>query len=147
MPLPPPHTPQRKKTIYLSRDQALRCRTLRDIGWAYEAIAQRLDITQRQVQHACTSRDQSTPKKRSGRPVTITPEQTQTLVQYICSSRTARRMSYLELATGPFADWGLGQYTIRHALRKEGFTRYVARAKPPLSPVNKQTRLRWAREP
>ena len=80
MPLPPPQTPQRKKAIYLSRDQALQCRTLQDISWAYQAIAQHLKVTERQVQHACTSRDHSTPQKRSGRPVTIPLEQTQILI-------------------------------------------------------------------
>ena len=60
--------------------ESLQCRTLRDIGWAYQAIAQHLKVMERQVQHVCTSRDHNTPKKRSGRPVIITPEQTQMLI-------------------------------------------------------------------
>lgn len=146
MPLPQPQTPQRKKAIYLSRDQALQCRTLRSVNMSYQAIAEHLKCTERQVQHACSSRDHPTPQKRRGRPGTLTPQQIQDLVSYVTSSRTARRMSYLALAEGPFKDWHVGQYVIRNALRKEGFTRYVARAKPPLSEANIHNRLAWALE-
>src|SRR6266576_5631946 len=55
-------------------------------------------------------------------------------------------MTYVHLANDPFAHWQIGEYTIRNALRKEGFKRYVARAKPPLSERNKALRLQWAQE-
>lgn len=55
-------------------------------------------------------------------------------------------MSYLHLATGPFSDYGVTEYAIRRALRVRGYSRCVARAKPPLSPENRRIREQWALE-
>ena len=55
-------------------------------------------------------------------------------------------MSFLSIAISPFRHWGVGQYTIRNALRLRGYVRRVARAKPPLSEQNRQQRLKWAEE-
>jgi transposase len=137
--------PNRQKQPDLTRDQRLQVRTLRDIGWTYSRIASHLNCTERQIQTACTS-EQTTPKKRDGRPTLLSNEQREELVVFVCNSRTNRLMSYLHLATGPFASWRVGEYAIRSALRKEGFKRYVARAKPPLSERNKAIRLEWAQE-
>ena len=43
-----------KKQCDLSRDQRPQAFTLRDVGWSYAQIAERLKITIRQVQYACT---------------------------------------------------------------------------------------------
>lgn len=135
--------PIRQKQPDLSRDERLQVRTLRDIGWTYEHIANHLKITQRQVQNTCQA-EQTTPKKRKGRDPSLSEEQIEELITFIRYSRTNRLMSYLHLATGPFASWEVGEYAIRNALRKYGFKRYVARAKPPLSEGNKAMRLEWA---
>lgn len=141
-----PQTPTRRpKQADLSRDERIRVLTLRGLQWTYQAIADYLHITIRQVQTACTA-EHPTPGKRTGRPTMLNPQQIEELVRYVCSSRTTRLMSYLHLATGPFSHWQVGQYVIRHALRQEGFSRYIARAKPPLSPKNIQSRLQWALE-
>jgi ketohexokinase/beta-glucosidase len=55
-------------------------------------------------------------------------------------------MTYLALAEGPFQEWGVGEYTIRRALRSRGYARRVAQAKPPLTEANQKVRLRWAQE-
>jgi hypothetical protein len=55
-------------------------------------------------------------------------------------------MSFLRLATVLFPHWRVGEDTIRRALRGRGYFRRIARAKPPLSDVNRQIRLQWARD-
>jgi DDE superfamily endonuclease/transposase len=141
----PPSTPKRGKSNDLSRDKRVQAKTLRSIGWKYDQIASELGITQRQVQTACQS-DHSTPKRRTGRKSVLTEAQVDELTTYVRYSRTTRLMSYLQLANGPFAHWQVGEYTIKHALLKRGFKRYIARQKPPLSEVNKAKRLQWAQE-
>jgi hypothetical protein len=139
----PPSTP-RPHHSYLSRDQRLQIQTLRSIGWTYQQISDHYRwCTPRQVQLA-SSINHPTPKKRNGRPSTLSRDQVQELVVFVCSTRTNRLLSYQQLAIGPFSHWGVSEYAIRNALRKEGFKRYVARAKPPLSDKNKADRLQWA---
>lgn len=139
-----PSTPQRRsKRPDLSRDDRLRVQTLRSIGWTYEAIATELNYSQRQVQNACSS-DHPTPVKRKGLNPVLSEAQIDELVEFVIHSRTKRLMSYIHLANGPFSHWEVGEYAIRSALRKRGFKRWVARAKPPLSDKSKADRLEWA---
>ena len=143
--MPPSTPPTRQKRQDLTRDQRLQVLTLRSAGWTYEKIANHLKITHRQVQTACQS-EHPTPVKRKGRNPTLNPQQIEELITFVCSSRTNRLMSYIHLASGPFAQWDVGEFVIRHALYKEGFRRWVARAKPPISEANRIKRLRWAEE-
>ena len=53
-------------TPNLSSDQRLQVRTLRDLEWAYQKIADHLNITLRQAQYAANN--PGTPQKRAGRP-------------------------------------------------------------------------------
>jgi ketohexokinase/beta-glucosidase len=53
-------------------------------------------------------------------------------------------MTYKRLAKEAFPEWDVSEWAIRGALRSRGYNRRVARAKPPLTDVNKQARLRWA---
>ena len=143
-----PSTPQhssRSSSKHLTRDERIRVQTLRRIGWKHKAIALHLGITTRQVEHSLSSK-RVTPKKRTGRRSQLTEEQVDQLEVFVYSSKTGRLMSYLNLSVGPFSNWEVGEYAIRNALRKRGYSRHVARAKPPLSPENRQIRLAFAHE-
>jgi hypothetical protein len=123
----------------------LQIQTLRGVGFTYEAIASDLKITLRQVQYACTA-EHPTPSRRSGRPAALSDTKLDELIDYIKQSKETRRMSYLRLATEIFPHWELSKYAIRSGLRRRGFRRYIALAKPPLSPANQRKRLAFAEE-
>jgi hypothetical protein len=53
-------------------------------------------------------------------------------------------MSYQRLASEAFPQWGVTEYAIRSGLRRRGFKRYIALAKPPLSEANQKKRLAFA---
>lgn len=83
------------------------------------------------------------PGRSTGRPPVLTFEQEEELVTFVCSSQEAWQMSYLELALH-FESWNVGQDAIRNALKRRGFSRYVARRKPPLTDEHTRLRLEWA---
>ncbi|KAK7184752.1 uncharacterized protein CC84DRAFT_1168678 [Paraphaeosphaeria sporulosa] len=113
----PPSTPRHR---YLSRDERIAARALRQAGHTYTFIANQLSCTERQVAYAIT-RDCVTPKKRSGRPPRLSDAQVDQLEAFIRSSNSNRQLSYLQLAQGPFQHWNVGEYTIRSALRRRGY--------------------------
>jgi len=133
-----------KKSHELLRDQRIQACILHNTGLTYFDIAQRLGCTQRQVQYACQA-PRFTPKKGRGRYMILSQSQQEELIEFVTASKNGRRYSYLQLSC-IFNRWGVGEYTIRSALRKAGFKRYVARTKPPLSEANKRKRLEWALE-
>jgi ketohexokinase/beta-glucosidase len=135
----------RSSSTHLTRDQRLQIQTLRDIKWTHKAIATHLNVTERQVEYSL-SQEHVTPKKKTGRKSTLSERDVDEIEIFICSSRTGRLMSYLHLATGPFEHFQVGQYAIQLALKKRGYTRHVARAKPPLNAQNRANRLQWAQE-
>jgi len=141
--LPPPSTPPHHR--YLSRDERLQCQTLALAGHTHKFIAGLLGVTERQVGYAIAS-EQVTPAHRSGRPRALTDAQIDELEDYVRSSRATRQISYLRLATDPFAHWGVSEHVIRRALERRGYTRRIARAKPPLTERTMAIRLQWALE-
>ena len=135
-----PHTPRHR---YLTRDQRHEVQVLSRAGYKPIWIINHTGYTRRQVDYAILSQ-QVTPKQRPGRPPSLTSQQIDELIWFVESSREARQMSYLALATGPFEHWQVGEDVIRHSLRKRGYLRYVALAKPPLTEEHKRIRLAWA---
>ncbi|OJD20718.1 hypothetical protein ACJ73_07945, partial [Blastomyces percursus] len=55
-----------------------------------EISVRRAKITHRQVQYAC-QQEHPTPKKRPGRPVKLTEEQVNEIIEFITASRENRR--------------------------------------------------------
>ena len=74
----------------------------------------------------------------------MSTEQVDELEAFIRESPENRQMTYLELAMGPFSHWRCREHLISNNLRKRGYSRCIARKKPPLSAVNKQMRLEFA---
>ncbi|EEQ35767.1 conserved hypothetical protein [Microsporum canis CBS 113480] len=109
---------------HLSKESRVDILRLRAQGLTYKEIAERKGITHRQVQWTCESGD-PTPKRRSGRPSQLSPEQVRTLIEYVCASPENRQLTYHELAT--VLELGVGQFAVRNALYNAGFRRRVAR--------------------
>ena len=128
----------------LSRDTRRDVRTLRRIGLTYGGISEALHITQRQVQTAYNAPTVTPRRRRSGPPPALTLDQCEQLEAYIVSSREGRQASYAELATA--MDFGVGKEAIRKAYKRLGFRRSIAIRKPPVSELNRQRRLEFARE-
>lgn len=133
-----PFTPKKR---YLDRDTRLKILTLRDIGWQYLRIANHLNVTVRQVQVAVNA-GHPTPSKRTGRKARYSSPERREIVDYVCSNKATRRLTYAELAD--LFDSSIDR--IKLALRKEGYSRRVARSKPPITEVNRLKRLAWATE-
>jgi transposase len=138
---PEPSTPRHR---YLTRDERLQVQTLRLAGHKHSFIAHLLSITERQVSYALAS-ERVTPTKRTGRPRKLSSTQIDELVAYVRSSPASRQMSYRRLAE-IFSEWDTTEYAIRGALRSRGYSRRIARAKPPITEANQQARLAWARD-
>lgn len=101
--------------------------------------------TFRQIQNAIAA-GHPTPQKKGtvGRKTELTEEEGDELKLFICSCKEARFMSWLALSIGPMAHLAVGPDCLRKALAKRGYKRYIARAKPPLSPKQMEARLAWA---
>ena len=136
-----PSLPSTPKNRYLDRDIRLKILTLRDLGWHYGPIATHLNVTPRQVQLAINA-GHPTPSKRPGRPSTIDTPQRQDLVAYVTRNKETRRLTYGQLA----AIFNASIDRIRLALHKAGYSRRVARKKPPISEQTRLFRLAWAWE-
>ena len=140
-PPPPPKTPHRQKET--SRDLRIKAQTLRDLEWSYAAIAKKLNITIRQVQRAVTHRP--TPQKhKTGRKPKIDDFSLQILTEFVCASKRNRRMPFWQIPLE--LGWDVSADAIHTALKRAGFSRRLARKKPPISEKNRLLRLAWAIE-
>ena len=106
-------------------------------------MAAQLGITVRQVEYTL-SLPYLEPKKAPGRAPTLSSEDVDQIEIFITSSSQGRRMSWLELAAGPFRYLGVSERVSHNELKKRGYARHPALKKPPLSEVNKRKRLEWA---
>jgi len=134
--------PVRNKNTDLSRDERLRIKVLCEAGFTIDEVVQRTGATWRQVQYANTHT--TTPRRRPGRPPTLTQAQIDELIDFVCASRENRRMPYRRIAT--IMDFGVTEHVIRTTLENNGFHQRIAMRKPPISETNRQKRLQWAIE-
>lgn len=108
----------------LSEHERLRIHTLyHDAKWTYRRIQEHLNVTENQVRLAIR-RIEIAP--RSGRPVTMSPEDDAELLAFLSQSKQHRRMPYHEIA----ARFQGGTRTIkvlRGAFRRLGLTEPLAR--------------------
>jgi Transposase len=129
----PPPSPSHQTT----RDQRLQVQILREIGWTYGQICNKLQLTHNQVRYAISHR--LTPQKRSGRPSKLTQEEVDHIISWVCASKAHRRTPWVQISI--LLKLNVSYYSVRTALRKAGFVRRVARRKPPISERNRQARL------
>lgn len=127
----------------LGRDDRLRILTLRDSGLSQAAIANQLHLSRHQVQYTCHTQ-QATPKKPKGQPPKLSERQMDEIIAFISASKANRRKPYHELIKELNLDVTVP--TLRHSLKKRGYTRCKALRKPPLSLDSKRVRLAWALE-
>jgi transposase len=127
---------------YTTRDQRLQAQTLREIGFTYHQIQEQLGLTLDQVRYAVHHR--LTPQKRKGRPSKLNQEEVDEIIAWVCASKTNRRTPWVHIPI--ILELNVSYYCVRTALRNAGFSRRVARRKPPVSERNRQARLRWAIE-
>jgi transposase len=130
---------------HLTVEQRQEVRTLYFQGGnSYTQIQRITGYTKDQIGHAIRAISAKI-LPRSGRPRTITREQEEELIAFVCASKRNRRMCYLELSLNLF-EQTIGEQAIRNALYRHGFRRRVARYKPPISEANRIKRLAWAHE-
>lgn len=131
----PPSTPK----SHLTRDDRIKINTLRSVGWTYEAIAAYMNCSQRQMQYT-VSESKVTLTKRAERSIVVCQQDVNTIVDFVTSTKTGRQMAWSRI---PIA-LSMTYITTRQIfgiLRRAGFSRYVARKKPPISEINRQKRL------
>ncbi|KAI0997055.1 hypothetical protein K3495_g11132 [Podosphaera aphanis] len=98
-------------------------------------IAERLEITHRQVRYAMNT-TKLTPKISSGRNPSLSSAQIDEVEAYITSSQGGRQMPYFEVANFVFPHFGVSEKVIEREMKNRGYTRRNTASKPPLSPEN-----------
>ena len=141
----PPQTPPplNRGTTQLSRDQRRDILLMHNLKKDDEEIATYLNITLRQVTYTLQTQ-KATPRKRSGRPGILTPDQIDVLISYVTSSKKTRRLPYQKLSEE--LEFNVSAGTIKRALHQRGYHRRVALRKPPITETNRVIRLTWAYE-
>ena len=121
------------------RDERLRIQTLYfDAGWTQEAIALQLNLSLGQIKYALSHR--ITPQKHcTGRKIRLNTPQRKRLIEWVTASKANRRVPWPEIPLILGLDYG--EYAIRTAFKKEGYTRRSTCQKPPLSKDNRKARL------
>ncbi|KAI1001578.1 hypothetical protein K3495_g6625 [Podosphaera aphanis] len=135
--------PPTTKSERLNRDQRIQWNDSyknRSTAWDNRKTSR---ITVRQVEYTL-SLSYLEPKKAPGRAPTLSSEDVDQIEIFVTSSSQGRRMSWLELAAGPFRYLGASERVLHNELKNRGYARHPVLKKPPLSEVNKRTRLEWA---
>jgi transposase len=116
----------------------LQIQTLHTAGLTYSQIQGQLgDVTLHQIAYAI--QHPVTPKKRSRRPSTLTPEEVAEIITWVCLSKRNRRLLWYQIPVVIGLD--VSYYCVRNALQKAGFSCHIARRKPPITKRNRLARL------
>jgi hypothetical protein len=142
--VPTPKTPTKDRNFDTTRDDRLQIQTLYfTAGWTIDQIVLSTNWSTDQVRYAINHRLTPQKKKSGCRPYLNTPQRKQ-LIQWVTSSRQTRRVPWSGIPA--ILGFECGEKAIRTAMKKEGYTRGIARRKPPLSEEVKKERLAWAWE-
>ena len=123
------------KLCFRTNFKIFQVRTLAREGLSYRMIAERLEITHRQVRYAVNT-TKLTPQKSSGRNPLVSSAQIAEVEAYITFSQEGRLMHYFEVANVVFPHFGVIEKVIEREMKKRGYTRRIAASKPLLSPEN-----------
>lgn len=102
-----------------TRDQRRDAQLMRRLGYTQVAISAELGLSMSQVQYALSHTE--TPITRPGRPSKLSEAQIQELKAFMAASKENERMPYGKIPQA--LGWDVGEYCIRHTLRKLGYTR------------------------
>ncbi|RFU82042.1 hypothetical protein TARUN_122 [Trichoderma arundinaceum] len=102
-----------------TRDQRRDAQLMRRLGYTHAAISAELNLSLSQVQYALSHTE--TPITRPGRPSKLSEAQIQELKAFMAASKENELMPYGKIPQA--LGWDVGEYCIRHTLRKLGYKR------------------------
>lgn len=111
-----------------TRDQRRDAQLMRRLGYTHAAISAELNLSLGQVQYALSHTE--TPITRPGRPSKLTEAQVQELKAFMEASKENERMPFGKIPQA--LGWDVGEYCIRHTLRKLGYKRPAGGRRKPL---------------
>ncbi|KAL7794426.1 hypothetical protein V8C37DRAFT_376625 [Trichoderma ceciliae] len=114
-----------------TRDQRRDVQLMRRLGYTQVAISTELSLSLDQVQYALSHAE--TPITRPGRPSKLSEAQIQELEAFMEASKENQLMPYGKIPQA--LGWDVGEYCIRHALRKLGYKRPAGGRRKPLAHV------------
>ncbi|KAL6863609.1 hypothetical protein J3F83DRAFT_197474 [Trichoderma novae-zelandiae] len=113
--------PEHSRRPDTTRDQRRDAQLMRRLGYTQSAISAELGLSLGQVQYALSHTE--TPVTRPGRPSKLSEAQVEELKAFVAASKENERMPYGKIPQA--LGWDVGEYCIRHALRKLGYKRPV----------------------
>jgi transposase len=136
----PPSTPRRKR---LDRDQRRDILLLRRRGDSYAEIAKFLDVTERAVQYTYTTKYATPKHKKAGRPLKLTSDKVDKLIEYVKTLKQTRRMTYQGLKDVLYSERDeIRTQVIKYTLHKRGYFRRITLRKPLILERNRICRLK-----
>jgi transposase len=111
--------PEQSRRPDTTRDQRRDAQLMRRLGYTHAAISAELNLSLSQVQYALSHTED--PVSRPGRPSKLTEAQVQELKAFMEASKENELMPFGKIPQA--LGWDVGEYCIRHTLRKLGYRR------------------------
>ncbi|KAL7923783.1 hypothetical protein ACQKWADRAFT_289290 [Trichoderma austrokoningii] len=111
--------PEQSRRPDTTRDQRRDAQLMRRLGYTHTAISKELNLSLSQVQYALSHTE--TPITRPGRPSKLTEAQVEELKAFMEASKENALMPFGKIPQA--LGWDVGEYCIRHTLRKLGYRR------------------------